>query len=432
MQQPHILLISLDTVRRDYLGCYGHDREVTPHLDRLAEGGVRFADAVANCGWTLPQHVTLLTGLYPLTHGCLLLRDNPPLSWHWTLLAEHLKRHGYRTFAGVSNRNHYGGGACFGFDRGFDEHNPGAEYNRHMDWTERFIVQRLRDHHAAAPCFVYVHVNDTHEPWTPPAPWADMWGSAYRNRYEGELSYVDHHLGRVFAALKEMGLFERTLTVIFSDHGTEFAEHGFYEKKVNLYNEILHVPLLFHCPALLPAGRVVDGLAESADVAPTLCDVAGLPPLPQAQGRSLLPRIRGEGGPAPECVCAHTVHEHQRDGGPPQFDHYAIHTRDWKFIRLEVHAQPDALHSDWKRRCQAIMLRAGRDPAELARGTVVRELYDLRQDPGEQRSLLSSAGGPPDWRSEVTGEARAVAADLEARLDEWIAQTRAAAVGPSH
>ena len=79
MEHPHVLLISLDTVKRDHLGCYGHRRDITPHLDQLAGGGVRFTDAVANCGWTLPQHATLFTGLYPHTHGCLMLRGNPPM-----------------------------------------------------------------------------------------------------------------------------------------------------------------------------------------------------------------------------------------------------------------------------------------------------------------------------------------------------------------
>ncbi len=427
MEHPHILLISLDTVRRDALGCYGGAPTCTPHLDRLADGGVRLADCVANCGWTLPQHVTLLTGLYPLTHGALLLRDRTPLSDRWTLLGEHLKRFGYRTFAGVNSRNAYGGGACFGLDRGFDEHDPGAAYNRHMDWTERFIVERFAAHHAAGPCFVYVHVNDSHEPWDPPPPWDGMWGPSYRSRYRAELSYVDHHLGRTFSALREMGVFDETLIVVFSDHGTEFAEHEFYEKKVNLYNEILDVPLLLHCPRRLPAGRVVDGLCESADVAPTICEIAGVEPLEQFQGRSLLGRMVAAGGAPADCVCSHTVHEHQRDGGPPQFDHWAVRTARHKLIRLELHAAPDALHSDWRQRCQAILLRAGRDPSELAAGLVVRELYDLRTDPGEHRSLLSTVGGPPDWRSEVTAETEALAADLEARLDAWIARTRAAA-----
>ena len=115
-------------------------------------------------------------------------------------------------------------------------------------------------------------------------------------------------------------------------------------------------------------------------------------------------------------------HEHQGEGGAPQFDHYAIQTPAHKLIRLELHAGPEALHSDWRQRCQTILLRAGRDPGELAAGTVVRELYDLRGDPGEHRSLL---------RADASDEARAIATDLEVKLDAWIEDTRAAAVAAS-
>lgn len=424
MEHPHIFLISLDTVRRDHLGCYGYHREVTPHLDRLADGGVRLNDAVANCGWTLPQHMTLFTGLQPYTHGCLMLRDNPPVNQKWTLLSEHLKKSGYRTFAGVSSRNNYGGGACFGFDRGFDEHNPGAEYNQHMDWTEQFVEERFRANHADVPCFVYIHVNDSHEPWRPPKPWLGMWGNNYHNQYEAQLSYVDHYLGRIFAAMKEMEVFDDTLIVVFSDHGTEFCEHGFYEKKVNLYNEILHVPLMFHYPAKLSAGRITDGLCESVDVAPTICDIAGVPPLPDIQGRSLLPQMSGTSNEAAEYVCSHTVHEHQRDGGDPQFDHCAIQTLQHKFIRLELHDEPDNLHSDWKQRMQTIMLRAGRDPSELAAGTAIREFYNLSSDPGEHRNLFSGLNSPPNWGREISETDRSAAEHLEAKLDEWIKETK--------
>ena len=365
-----------------------------------------------------------------MTHGCLTLRDNPPVSAEITLLAEHLQAVGYRTCAGVSSRNHYGGGAIYGFDRGFDEHVPGADYNQHMDWTEEFIVERFRRHHKSGPLFVYVHVNDSHEPWAPPEPWLSMYGPSYHNRYEGELAYVDHYLGRVLAALREMGVLEETLIVVLADHGTEFAEHGFYEKKVNVYNEILHVPLIFHYPAGLPAGRVVDGLVESAQVAPTIVDLAGLDPLPTAQGASLAPRLVGVSADAPKYVCSHTRHEHQRDGGPVQFDHYAIQTARWKFIRLHLHAEPDALHSDWKQRMQTILIRSRRDPAELAPGMVSRELYDLCYDPGEHRSLIPAGEVRGPYPREVMEEEAAqVAAELEAALDAWIEDTEAARPG---
>jgi arylsulfatase A-like enzyme len=370
-----------------------------------------------------------MTGLYPLTHGVMLF-DSPPVAARWTLLSEHLRAHGYQTFAGVSQRNDYGGGARFGLDRGFDEHVPGAAYNQHMPWTESFILERFREHHRAGPCFVYVHVNDSHEPFVPPEPWYSMWGETYRDKYAGELSYVDHYLGRTWRGLEEMGLLDEMLIVIFADHGTEFAEHGFYEKKCTLYREILDVPLIVHWPGRVPRQRIVEGLVESAQVAPTILELVDLPPLPHAQGESLVPRIQGRYASTPEYVCAHTVHSHQRDFGPPQFDHYAIQTATHKLIRAKLHADPSALHGDWQRRFQTIMLRAGRDPAGLRAGTVIRELYDLRVDPGEHRSLLRPDRAYEAWprypRTHAPAVARETAGRLEAKLDRWIADTRAA------
>jgi len=416
MTPPHILLVSLETIRRDHLSFHGCTKDLAPHLARLAQGGVFCTDAVANCGWTLPQNVTLHTGLYPLTHDLTLMREQHPLSQSHRLLAEHLKAHGYRTFAGLNSRNPYSAHAHYGFDRGFDEFAPDAEYNQHMNWTEAFVVERFAQNHEAAPCFVYAHVNDTHEPWDPPEPWQGMWGKSYHNRYEADITYTDHHLGRIFTGLRELGIYDDTLIVIFGDHGTEFWEHGFTEKKVNLYNEILHVPLLFHCPSRLPAHFALPGLADSAQVAPTVVDIAGLPPLPGAQGRSLLPRIRGSDSEGLPFVCSHTRHEHQRDGGPVQFDHYAIQTTRHKLIRLELHAELDELCSDWKYRMQMIAVRCRMDPSELGPGSAMRELYDLEADPKEGRNLLA-----------VGSDADCTQADeLEAALNGWIDECVAA------
>ena len=238
MNSPHILLISLETFRRDHLRIHGCAKDLAPNLDRLAREGVCFTDAVANSGWTLPQNITLHTGMYPLSHNLTLLREQPPLSPNIVTLAEHMKNNGYKTFSGVNARNPYSAHAQYGFDRGFDEHIQGAVYNQHMDWTEQFILERFRSENG--PLFMYIHINDTHEPWDAPQPWKTMWGDSYHNLYEGDITYADHYIGRIILGLKDLELFDNTLFVVFGDHGTEFWEHGFTEKKVNLYNEILH------------------------------------------------------------------------------------------------------------------------------------------------------------------------------------------------
>ena len=419
MKAPHILLISLETIRRDHLRRHGYAKDLAPHLDRLMAGGAYCTDAVANCGWTLPQNITLHTGLYPLTHDLTLLREQHPIFPEHATLAEHLQAHGYQTFAGVNERNPYSAHAKYGFDRGFDELNAGAVYNQHMQWTEEFALTRFRDHHAAGPCFVYLHVNDTHEPWDAPAPWDTMWGDSYHSRYEGDITYADYYLGRIFAGLEEMGIFDETLVVVAGDHGTEFWEHGFREKKVNVYNEILHIPLMFHCPTLLPAGAPVPGLAESAQIAPTTVELAGLPPLPTAQGASLAPRLRGEATGGLDYVCTHTRHENQREGGSVQFDHYAIQTLHHKFIRLEIHADIDTTPSDWKYRMQMIAVRCRVPPESIGPGTVLREFYNLQTHPEEGFNLLP----------EADAETLASATALESQLDAWISDCIAARPG---
>ena len=170
------------------------------------------------------------------------------------------------------------------------------------------------------------------------------------------------------------------------------------------------MPLFFHCPSLLPSGLALPGLTESAQIAPTILDIAGLPPLPSAQGTSLLPRIRGKSDTPLEYVCSHTQHEHQREGGPVQFDHFAIQTLSHKFIRLELHADLDALCSDWKYRIQTIAVRCRISPDSLGPGNILRELYDLRRDPQEGDNLLRQ---PADGTEET-------AKDLETKLDAWV------------
>jgi len=279
-----------------------------------------------------------------------------------------------------------------------------------MEWTEAFVLERFRDNHSEAPCFVYVHINDTHEPWDAPEPWRNMWGNSYHNLYEGDITYTDHYIGRIFSGLKKMGIFDNMLIVVFGDHGTEFWEHGFIEKKVNLYNEILHVPLIFYYPGILPGGFALHGLCESTQVAPTILDIAGLPPMSTAQGKSLLPRINGTESKGLDFVCSHTRHEHHINGGPVQFDHYAIHTQRHKFIRLELHVGLDELFGDWKYRMQAIAVRCRISPDSLKAGSVMRELYDLQFDPKEGRNLLVAGGE----------NIQQLAQSLEQKLDSWI------------
>jgi len=179
----NVILISFDTLRRDHVHAYGYPKRLSPTLDGLAARGVLFKDAVVNCGWTLPQHITLLTGLYPIKHGILYLRRRCRLSARFPTLAEMFQAKGYLTF-GFGNQNGFGGGWQYGFYRGMRHYTTIFPFNNMMELTVEPIAQCLRLA-GDTPFFMYIHTNDTHEPFAASEPFGSKWGSSYRNKYEG-------------------------------------------------------------------------------------------------------------------------------------------------------------------------------------------------------------------------------------------------------
>ena len=181
----NVILISFDTLRRDHLHTYGYPRELSPAFDALAAGGVLFEDAVVNCGWTLPQHATLLSGLHPIAHRIVGYgKGRPRLLKRFRTLAERFRENGYLTF-GLGNHG-YADGRRYGFRRGIEcflDPFPGKRQPQ-MQWMVEPIdyCAKLA---AERPFFMYVNVYDTHEPFNPPEPFWSMWGGEYKNRYEG-------------------------------------------------------------------------------------------------------------------------------------------------------------------------------------------------------------------------------------------------------
>ena len=303
----NVILLPPDTVRNDHLSCYGYERETTPNLDRMAREGVLFQDHVANAGWTQPQYMSMHTGIYPITHGVSRVKFVVPLSPKISTLGEVLREHGYAC-KGFTSSNHWVH-PVMGYGRGYDDYVYGLGANRAthrivgqaLDWIEE--VGRKRKF------FCFIHTHDTHEPFNPPEPYDSRWGSEYMDQYDGEITWVDYHLGKILGKLEEMGIRERTLVIYSSDHGTEFHEHGFLEKAVNLYNEIIHIPLVMSCPSALPQGKTVKGSNGTVDILPTILDILGLPSKSDAQGRTLLPLILGDpNAETRQTVFSHTAH----------------------------------------------------------------------------------------------------------------------------
>ncbi|HEY6324329.1 MAG TPA: sulfatase-like hydrolase/transferase [Thermoanaerobaculia bacterium] len=352
----NLLLVTLDTVRSDHLGCYGDAAAETPHLDALARQGVRFAHASSPVPLTLPSHTTILTGLLPPHHGT---RNNgtAPLAAGIPTLATVLAGAGYRTAAFVAAfvLDHR-----FGLNRGFAVYDDEIERPADVSWMLEAqrpgdqVVDRALGWLAAAdarPFFLWVHLYDAHAPYNPPSP--------YRERhpgrpYDGAIAFDDAQVGRLLAALASRGLDDRTVVAIAADHGESLGEHGELTHGLLLYEPVLSVPLLLRAPGL--AARRVDTPVSLVDLAPSLAGLLRQPlPAPPGgalDGRDLSAALLAGREPAPSELYAETRYP-EVFGWSPLF---ALRRRELKYI-----AAPRP------------------------------ELYDLHSDPHETRNLAPPA-----------------------------------------
>jgi len=295
---PNVLLITIDTVRADHLGCYGYTEIKTPTLDSLAHDGVVFDRAISQVPLTWPSHTAILTGTYPFQNGVQDFTGHP-LDPRFRSVAQAFKQNGYATGAVVSayvlDRTW---GLARGFDFYYDAFAPEEFQNKDIGLVERKAAESV-DHalrwltaqqkaNPRKPFFLWLHLYDPHSPYDPPEPFR----SEYRGHpYDGEIAYADLELGRVIAWLKGNQLYARTLIAALSDHGESLGEHGEREHGFFIYNSTVHVPLVLKPPAGsgFQHGRISIPV-ETTAVAPTLLRLAGLkdeiekqftsPPLP--------------------------------------------------------------------------------------------------------------------------------------------------------
>ncbi len=293
----NLLLVTLDAVRPERLGCYGFAQARTPTIDRLAAEGVRFDQAVTAAPISLPAHCTILTGLYPPAHG---VRDDGAyrLVSEQVTLVEMLREQGYTTAAFVSA---FALDSRAGLRQGFDHYDdalilrfrgPASQSldpERPANLTIDAALAWLKAHReagAARPFFLWVHLVDPHLPYLPPP---DI-GREFGNRlYDAEITFADRELGRLIAGLREHAFADNTLTTVVGTSGEALGEHGELTHGHMLYNSTTRVPLILHGPQVIEPGRVVaDVLAGGVDVTPTLLDLVGIAVPPECQGRSLL------------------------------------------------------------------------------------------------------------------------------------------------
>ncbi len=351
-EKPNVLLITIDTLRADHLGCYGDHTIHTETIDSLAAGGVRFDHATSQVPLTLPSHTSILTSTYPPIHG---VRDNARYRFNGTMptLAEILKANGYLTCAFISA---FVLDSRFGLDRGFDHYDdniqnqalfyffsasppfalagalkilgmvPPYKPERRADRTTEAAIRWLGENRQQL-FFLWIHYFDPHGPLNPPAPYdtlylgADVDRKAFLEKekdyiavqgmsdsrglsreeiegiktlYSGEVTFTDHSIGVLMRYLRESHLSDRTLIVLMADHGQSIAEHHYIGHSMQLYQDIMRIPLIIHYPPSIPAGAVVENNVQSVDVMPTILGILGIGIPGSCRGRNLMPLVRYE------------------------------------------------------------------------------------------------------------------------------------------
>ena len=345
LPRGNVLLVTVDTLRQDRIGAYGNRNGLTPNIDRLAAGGVRYTRAFSPAPLTLPAHASILTGLLPRRHG---IHNNTRfrLDERVPTLASVAKGAGYRTGAFVGAFVLDG---RFGLNHGFDEYDDRLPNGERVGF--HFAERRAADvvelagnwilHPSAAtdaPWLAWVHLFDPHAPYDAPSEYRSG-----RAPYDAEVAYTDAMLGRLLDRLDAAHVLERTLIVLTADHGESLGEHGETTHGLFAYNATLAVPLILHAPAI--AAATIDAPVSHTDLMPTILDLVGLALPEPVDGQSLV-RVP----PADRPVYFEALDASLNRGWAPL---RGIIQDGWKYIDL-----PDA------------------------------ELYNLRADPGERDNRI--------------------------------------------
>ena len=329
IQPLNIVVVTIDTLRADRLHCYGNSSIETPALDRLAQKGAQFQNAVAQAPLTPPSHASIFTGTNPNVHqvrntGGFVLKSSS------LTLAKILKQYGWNTaaFVGASVLK-----KTFGFSQGFDIYDdqmpksPNSRDNREYSERRASVVV---DHaltwlnsQSGKPFLLWVHLYDPHEPYDPPEPFFEKYR---RNLYDGEVAYTDQQLGRLLDAVAKKSPSEKTLVVVLGDHGESLGEHGEFNHGVFLYDSTLRIPLLMAGPGV--PGVKVTQQARTIDVLPTILDLMGGKPPAGCQGTSLTPSFAGKSVP--------TTYSYEETLYPKMNMGWAelrgVRTNRWKYI----------------------------------------------------------------------------------------------------
>src|SRR5437870_4063101 len=368
----NVVIVTIDTLRADHLGCYGYKHIRTPNIDALAADGVRFERAYTPVPVTLPAHTAIFTGGYPMLSGIHDFSANK-LNPQQPTLASALKEHAYSTAAIIGSAVL---DSRFGLNHGFDFYYDHFDFNRlletNLDEMERpgnvvaDVALDWLSKNYQKKFFLWMHLYDPHYPYRPPAPYS----KEYKDRpYDGEIAFADAQVGRLIEFLKNKGLYQNTLIILSGDHDESLGEHGEKTHGFFIYNATLHVPLIIHLPGGMHAKTVANPV-NLADLMPTVLDALNIQIPAQVQGQSLLPLMSPKKEDNARSLYAET------------------------FL--------PRLHFNWSE------LRGVETETYHFIDAPKPELYDLRKDPGETHNLFA--------------EKKAVTEEMRVRLAKLIQQ----------
>jgi arylsulfatase A-like enzyme/cytochrome c-type biogenesis protein CcmH/NrfG len=412
-QQPErVVLITIDTLRADYVGSYGSKLARTPTLDRLAADGVRFATTISPTPMTMPSHASIMTGLDPTLHGVhsnakFRLGDEIPT------LAEQFQAHGFATAAFISSvvldRR-------YGLARGFDTYDDRMGFRRNIEAATGGYAERTADEvvnatlrwleFAPSRFFLWVHFYDPHGSYDPPrgfrprqqAPTGspeeigtlEYAKQTFPPLYAGEIYFADTELGRLLRVLNRKFADDRTLLVVTSDHGESLGEHSELTHTLTVYDATQKVPLLMKGPAI-PRGRVVDSQVRLVDVAPTILSLSGLPAIGHTTGQDLRPWITGQREDGLDAY-VETLETHLAYGWSPVL---GLRTDEYKYLRT-VRPELYALDADPHERNDLAASQSARAKEfDAALETHIRDALPVTPNavaPPEEIAMLESLG----------------------------------------
>jgi arylsulfatase A-like enzyme len=368
VQQPNVLLVVVDTLRKDHLGCYGYHRNTSPNIDRLAEVAVRYDNAIAQAPWTTPSIGSLFTSLYPSAIGIEGYRS--VLDDELVLLSEVLRDNGYATGAVVS---HTYCSSRWNFSQGFDVF---EEENVHTQISSPGVTRDglvFLEEHGEGPFFLFLHYFDPHDAYLIHPGFEFSTGRPYEGpvrgrlssamlrdlppglrqedideivrHYDSEIAFTDNHIGKVLDRLRHLELFDDTLIIVTADHGEEFKDHGGLRHGYTLYQELINVPLIVKYPG--HGAEVVKETVALLDIFPTVLEAANLSVDHEIEGVPLAP------------------------------------------FRAAAREGPRTVFSETSRKGKSVLRAAVSGPRKIIRDLKgdALETYDLSADPGERHDL---------------------------------------------